>query len=68
MTEAAKIIEELRKENALLREKTALQSEQIILLRQENALLRQKVDLLVRRIFGRGSEVMSPDQLELLLG
>ena len=54
MTEEAKIIEELRKENASLR--------------VENALLRQKVDLLVRRIFGRGSEVMSPDQLELLLG
>jgi transposase len=31
-------------------------------------LLRQKVDLLVRRIFGRSSEALSPDQLELLLG
>lgn len=61
MTEEAKIIEELRKENVLLRAESAS-------LRAENALLRQKVDLLVRRIFGRGSEVMSPDQLELLLG
>lgn len=61
MTEEAKIIEELGKENVLLRAESAS-------LRAENALLRQKVDLLVRRIFGRGSEVMSPDQLELLLG
>lgn len=37
-------------------------------LRRENVLLRQKIDLLVRRIFGRSSEAMSPDQLELLLG
>jgi transposase len=36
-------------------------------LRAENALLRQKVDLLVRRIFGRSSESVSPDQLELFL-
>jgi transposase len=68
VSEEASIIEELRKENALLREKSALQSEQITQLRQENALLKQKVDLLVRRIFGGSSEVLSPDQLELLLG
>ena len=68
MSEEASIIEELRKENALLREKLALKDEQITLLRQENALLKQKVDLLVRRIFGGSSEVLSPDQLELLLG
>jgi Transposase and inactivated derivatives len=37
-------------------------------LRREVVLLRQKIDLLVRRIFGRGSETLSPDQLELLLG
>lgn len=37
-------------------------------LRRENALLRQKIDLLVRRIFGRSSEALSADQLELLLG
>jgi transposase len=36
-------------------------------LRQENALLRQKVDLLVKRIFGAGSEKLDPKQLELLL-
>lgn len=54
MSEADAIILELRKENASLR--------------AENALLRQKVDLLVKRIFGGSSEVLSPDQLELLLG
>ncbi len=41
---------------------------QIAELRRENALLHQKVDLLVRRIFGKSSETLSPDQLELLLG
>jgi len=54
VTEEAAIILELRKENAQLR--------------AENALLRQKIDLLVKRIFGSSSEVLSPDQLELLLG
>ena len=54
MSEADAIILELRKENALLR--------------AENDLLRQKVDLLVKRIFGGSSEVLSADQLELLLG
>lgn len=37
-------------------------------LRQENALLKQKVDLLVKRIFGAGSEKLDPKQLELLPG
>jgi len=37
------------------------------LLRQENALLKQKVDLLIKRIFGAGSEKLDPKQLELLL-
>ncbi|XHR31117.1 MAG: IS66 family transposase [Chthoniobacteraceae bacterium] len=36
-------------------------------LRQQNELLRQKVDLLVKRIFGAGSEKLDPRQLELLL-
>ena len=42
--------------------------EENVRLRQENALLRQKVDLLIKRIFGAGSEKMDPGQLELLLG
>jgi transposase len=35
-------------------------------LRKENELLRQKLDALARRLFGRKSEQLSPDQLELL--
>ncbi|MCB1069789.1 MAG: IS66 family transposase [Kiritimatiellae bacterium] len=37
-------------------------------LKQENKLLRQKIDLLSRRIFGRKSEELNPNQLELLMG
>jgi transposase len=47
------VIAELRQANALLQ--------------QENALLRQKVELLVRRVFGKSSETMSPGQLDLFL-
>jgi transposase len=35
--------------------------------RRENELLRQKIDLLVRRVFGSGSERLDKAQLELLL-
>ena len=42
--------------------------EENVRLRQENALLRQKVDLLIKRIFGAGSEKMDAGQLQLLLG
>jgi len=59
MTEAREI--ELLKK---LREQDA---EIIALLREENALLKQKVDLLVKRIFGAGSEKLDPKQLELFL-
>ena len=34
---------------------------------RENQLLRQKVDLLVRRVFGSGSEKLDAAQLQLLL-
>jgi transposase len=75
VSEEADIIEKLRAENALLRHEmglqraeNALQRDEIRRLRQENKLLGQKVDLLVRKIFGKSSEVLSPDQLELLLG
>lgn len=47
-------IEQLREENARLR--------------KENELLRQKLDLLIRRVFGRKSEKLDANQLELLLG
>lgn len=36
-------------------------------LEAENRLLRARIDKLVRRIFGRSSEKISPEQLELLL-
>jgi transposase len=45
--------EELRAENARLRE--------------EVELLRQKMDLLIRRVFGRSSEKLAADQLDLFL-
>jgi transposase len=45
--------QELREENARLR--------------QEVALLRQKMDLLIRRVFGRSSEKLDTDQLDLFL-
>ena len=48
------LIEQLKRENELLR--------------KENELLRARVDLLVRRMFGRKSEQLNPNQLELLLG
>lgn len=35
-------------------------------LRMENELLRQKLDKMARRLFGRKSEELSPDQLQLL--
>lgn len=37
-------------------------------LRQENELLRRKLDLVLRKLFGKSSETLDPDQLELLLG
>jgi hypothetical protein len=36
-------------------------------LQKENALLRQKVDLLIRKVFGAGSEKIDPSQLDLFL-
>jgi transposase len=35
-------------------------------LRTENELLRQKLDVMARRLFGKKSEALSPDQLQLL--
>lgn len=43
------------------------QKKQIELLEAENRLLRQKVDLLIRQLFGKKSEKLSPGQMELLL-
>ena len=51
---------QLLKENQELREENAR-------LRQEVELLRQKMDLLIRRVFGRSSEKLASDQLDLFL-
>ena len=51
---------QLLKENQELREENAR-------LRQEVELLRQKMDLLIRRMFGRSSEKLAADQLDLFL-
>ena len=59
------LLRKLRKQDA---EIIALLKEKVTALEQENALLKQKVNLLVKRIFGAGSEKLDPKQLELLLG
>ena len=51
---------QLLKENQELREENAR-------LRQEVELLRQKMDLLIRRVFGRSSEKLDANQLDLFL-
>ena len=51
---------QLLKENQELREENAR-------LHQEVELLRQKMDLLIRRVFGRSSEKLDADQLDLFL-
>ena len=43
-------------------------TQEVMRLRKENELLRQKIDLLIRRVFGRKSEQLDANQLELLLG
>ena len=53
--------EQLAQENARLREKLATKDERIV-------LLEQKVEALIRLHFGKSSEKLDPDQLELLLG
>jgi transposase len=52
---------ELKKQNAKLLE----QQERLLL---ENRLLQQKVQLLLKRLFGRKSEKLDSNQLELILG
>ena len=42
--------------------------DEVARLRQENELLRRKLDLVLRKLFGKSSEALDPDQLELLLG
>lgn len=57
------VLQELRKRDEVVAELRQANA----LLQQENALLRQKIDLLVRRVFGKSSETMSADQLDLFL-
>jgi len=42
--------------------------EQLQRSQQRNELLEQKLDLLIRKVFGKKSEQLSSNQLELLLG
>jgi hypothetical protein len=60
-----KAVKELSKKQ-LLRENQELREENARL-RQEIELLRQKMDLLVRRVFGRSSEKLEANQLDLFL-
>ena len=57
----------LTAENTALREKEAAQCAQIARLEQELALVRQRMDWLLRRMFGRSSEQLTPGQLDLFL-
>ena len=52
--------------NQLLEEQTVSRS-QIDQLKTENRLLQEKIQCLMKRLFGRSSEKLSPDQLELEL-
>ncbi len=52
-------VDELEKENQLLRE-------QIAQIRVKNSLLQEHIDLLLSRRFSASSEKLSPDQLGLL--
>ena len=54
-------------ENEQLREEVSQLSDTIARLAQENELLRQKVDALARKIFGKSSEQLDEQQLQLLL-
>ncbi len=53
--------DQLETENKTLRDR-------VDFLQKENEVLRQKVDALSRRIFGKKSEQLSPDQLSFLFG
>jgi len=46
----------------------AAEQKELARLRQENELLRRKLDLVLRKLFGKSSEALDPDQLELFLG
>ena len=62
------LVEELRKQNAAQAAQIAELLSPMQAWLVENKLLRRKVDFLVQRMFGRRSEKLSRDQMELLLG
>ena len=68
--EPAEQIKLLQQQIELLEKRARLQQaefqKQFALLEAENKLLRQKIDLLIRRIFGRKSEIIDDRQLEFL--
>jgi transposase len=60
LAEAREIISTLQKQQQDL-------EQQLVYLKREKTLLQHEVDVLVRRIFGRSSEKVDPNQLKLLL-
>jgi transposase len=63
----------LREENALLRETIKTLQAQIATLmqdyaqlKQDNAVLRLKIDTMARKLFGKSSETLDPEQLQLV--
>ena len=61
------IVTALQQQIAGLREQLTVAQQQLQESRLENLLLRQKLDALARRYFGKKSEQLSGDQLELLM-
>jgi transposase len=59
----AELLQEVAEREAQL----AQRNEEVARLQAENELLRQKVDHLARQLFGRSSEQLDPNQLQLLL-
>src|SRR3954451_13109579 len=59
----AELLQEVAEREAQL----AQRDEEVARLQAENELLRQKVDHLARQLFGRSSEQLDPNQLQLLL-
>jgi len=62
------LIEELRKRNAVQEEQIADLLKRLQALETENKLLKQKNNFLLHRLFGRASERLDSQQMELLLG
>ena len=61
------IVTALQQQIAGLREQLTVAQQQLQESRLENLLLRQKLDALARRCFGKKSEQLSGEQLELLM-